>query len=307
MSDISKMSPTSWIQLLILSIFWGGSFFFVELALRELPIFVIVFTRVFLGFILLFLFSVLTGRKFVKDKNIWLIFLIMGLLNNAIPFCMIVTGQRFISGGFASILNSVTPFITVILAHIFTTDEKITTNKIIGLICGIIGVTTLIGYNPLNTESNEILGVFSVLTASTSYAFAGVFGRRLKKYKIDPVVTSTGQLLCSSAILLPVMLILNKPWTLSMPSMNTVGAILGIALFSTSIAYILYFKILSSAGATNVLLVTFLVPISAVILGFLFLSESFQIRQGIGMFIIGCGLISIDGRLIEKIKTIVFK
>lgn len=300
MSDISKMSIINWIQLIILSILWGGSFFFVEIALKELPIFTIVFFRVFIGFLILLLFVIFTGRKIVRDKKIWLSFLIMAILNNVIPFCMIVSGQRYISGGFASILNSVTPFITVIIAHFFTLDEKVTKSKIIGLIFGITGVATLIGYNPFKSQSIEVIGVFSILTASTSYACAGIFGRRFKKHKLDPVVTSTGQLFCSSIVLLPIMLLFNKPWTLQFPSFNTIGAILGIALFSTAIAYIIYFKILSNSGATNVLLVTFLVPISAVILGVLFLSEKFQMRQVLGMVIIGSGLIFIDGRLLKR-------
>lgn len=294
------MSIKNWFLLIFLSMLWGGSFFFVEIALEELPIFVIVFFRVFIGFLFLFIFSLITKRKMVRDKNILLSFFIMGLINNVIPFSMIVSGQKYISGGLASILNSATPFITVIIAHFFTTDEKVSINKIVGLILGVFGVVILIGLNPLNIEGDELIGILSILTASTSYACAGIFGRKFKKYNLDPVVTSTGQLFSSSILLLPLMLFIDKPWNIKVLSGSSLGAILGIALFSTSIAYIIYFKILSSAGATNVLLVTFLVPVSAVLLGVLFLSEEFNLRQGLGMIIIGLGLLFIDGRVIKK-------
>jgi len=215
---------------------------------------------------------------------------------------MIVSGQQFISGGFASILNATTPFFTVLIAHFMTKDEKINIGKVFGVIFGFIGVFILIGFESLKNESNEIFGIIAILIAANSYAFAGVWGRRFKSLKIDPVVTSTGQLMSSSFVLLPIMLIVDQPWNLSMPTFNVLGAILGIALFSTSLAYIVFFKILSSSGATNVMLVTFLIPISAILLGVFILSEKFEIQYLIGMLVIGIGLIFIDGRLIRRIK-----
>ncbi len=302
MKEISKMNTKSWLLLLLLSFLWGGSFFFVEIALSALPIFTIVFLRVFIGAIILLVFLVVTGREIPKDKKVWLNLFVMGFLNNVIPFCMIVRGQQFISSGFASILNATTPFFTVIVAHFLTKDEKIDIRKILGVLFGFLGVFILIGFEPLKKGSNEIFGIMSILIAAISYSFAGIWGRRFRTLKVDPVVTSTGQLISSSFVLFPIMLIVDQPWNLSMPALNIWGAIIGIALFSTSLAYIIFFKILSSSGATNVMLVTFLIPISAILLGVFILSEKFEIQYLIGMVVIGIGLVFIDGRLIQRIK-----
>lgn len=295
------MNSKNWLRLLLLSILWGGSFFFVEVALTGLPIFTIVFLRVFIGAGILLAFILIRGHKIPKGKKIWLDFLVMGILNNAIPFCMIVSGQQFISGGFASLLNATTPFFTVATAHFLTKDEKVTFGKTTGVALGITGVAVLIGLETLTGSSNKFIGIMAVLTAAISYSFAGIWGRRFKSYNIEPVVPAAGQLICSSVLLLPVMLIVDAPWSLELPGMQVWTAVFGMALFSTALAYILYFRILSSSGATNVLLVTFLIPVNAILLGVFILSEVFKAQYLIGIFLIGLGLISIDGRLIMKI------
>lgn len=296
------MKKKDWLLLILLSILWGGSYFFVEIALTALPIFTIVFLRVFTAAILLLLFIFLSGRKLPKERKIWFTLFVMGILNNAIPFTMIVSGQQYINSGFASILIAATPFFTVTAAHFLTKDEKINISKITAVLFGILGVTVLIGFESLIWEANELKGIIFILIASLSYSTAGIWGKRFKSLDIDPVATATGQLICSSILLLPVMLISDKPWNLPFPPLEVWGAIIGIALFSTSIAYIVYFKILANYGATNVLLVTFLIPIVAVVLGILFLSEEFKVQYLLGMLIIGIGLLAIDGRLIQKIK-----
>ena len=296
------MDFKDWLRLILLSLLWGGSFFFVEVALTALPIFTIVFIRVLLGALILLVFIKLSGRIFPEGKKIWLELLVMGILNNVIPFCMIVNGQRYISGGFASILNATTPFFTVVTAHFLTRDEKLNARKIAGVLMGIAGVSVLIGFEAISGGSNKLIGIVSVLCAATSYSFAGVWGRRFKAYEIDPVMPAAGQLICSSLVLLPIALIVDTPWKLAMPGARVWAAILGIALLSTALAYILYFKILASSGATNVLLVTFLVPVSAVLLGVFILSETFRAQYLAGMVIIGLGLIIIDGRLLARIR-----
>ncbi|MDC7220665.1 MAG: EamA family transporter [Spirochaetales bacterium] len=296
------MTITDWILLLILSLLWGGSFFFVEVALTGLPVFTIVFLRVFLGALILRGFLLISGKKLPRDRVIWRRLFIMGLLNNAVPFCLIVTGQQFINGGFASIINGTTPFFTVLAAHFFTRDEKINTRKIAGVILGITGVVVLIGFESLQKGSHKLWGALAVVGAALSYSLAGVWGKGFKKLGLDPALTATGQLLCSSLLLFPVMLLVDKPWQLNLPGLDVWAALLGIALFSTALAYIIYFKILSSSGATNVLLVTFLVPVSAVLLGVLFLSEEFKLQYLYGMLAIGMGLVFIDGRIPAKIR-----
>lgn len=300
----NQMSSASWLQLFVLSILWGGSFFFVKIALIDLPIFTIVFLRVALGSLILLLFITIKKKKLPGSRKIWFHLIIMGILNNVIPFSLIVSAQKIIDSGFASILNATTPFFTIIIAHIFTKDESLSLKKIIGIIIGLSGVVILIGYKSVFSGKNEFLGAILMLIAALSYAFAGVWGKRFKEFKIDPILISTGQLICSSILLLPITLIIDKPWTLSIPSSQTWLAILGIALFSTSIAYIIYFKILSTSGATNVLLVTLLIPISALLLGVAILSEVFYIQYIYGIMIIGLGLLILDGRITDKIRRI---
>ena len=229
--------------------------------------------------------------------------IVLGLLNNIFPFCLIVFGQQYISTGFASIMNGTTPFFAVMAAHFFTQDEKISGRKIIGVLLGLIGVLILVGYDALLDGSNKFIGAMAIMGAAIFYSLAGIWGKKFKSMNMDPVAISTGQLICSSFLLLPVVLFVDQPWRLIFPGLNVWIALFGIALFSTSLAYILYFKILSSSGATNVLLVTFLIPVSAVLLGVFFLSEEFEIQYLYGMMFIGAGLIFIDGRLIDRIKV----
>lgn len=305
MNYSNSMKYSCWMLLIILSILWGGSFFFSKIALKEFPIFSIVFLRVFFGGVILFVFALITKKKLPTDAKIWFSFLVMGLLNNVIPFSMIVSAQKYIDSGFASILNAATPFFTIIVAHFLTKDEKLTIRKIIGLIMGLSGVVILIGYNTIFSGANELIGAIAVVIAALSYAFAGVWGKRFKAYGIDPVITATGQLLCSSIILLPIILIIDRPWNITMPSFPVCFSIFGIALFSTSLAYIIYFKVLSSSGATNVLLVTLLIPVSAIFLGVFILSEEFHNQYVYGILIIGMGLAIIDGRLLHHVKGVI--
>ncbi|MDC7223596.1 MAG: DMT family transporter [Spirochaetales bacterium] len=295
------MDLINWLRLFVLSVLWGGSFFFVEVALTGLPLFTIVFLRVFLGAALLFLFILFAGKAVPKDRRIWRDFFVMGLLNNVVPFCLIVGGQRYISGGFASLLNGTTPFFTVVAAHFFTSDEKLNGGKVIGVILGITGVAFLTGFETLSGGSHEIRGILSFLGAAVSYALAALWGRRFKSYELDPVVPAAGQLACSSLLLLPVLLITDRPWMLERPDGAVWAAVGGIALLSTALAYVLYFKILASAGATHVLLVTFLIPITAILLGVFLLAESFKIEYLPGIFMIGAGLAFIDGGFLRWI------
>ncbi len=293
-----QMTRTTWLLLALLSVFWGGSFFFVELALRDLPTLTIVFFRVAIAAVALHLYLLFKSKKISRDIKIWFNFLIMGLLNNLIPFSLIVWGQVFIEAGLASILNATTPIFTVILAHFLLKDEKMTRNKIFGVVLGLVGVVVLIGLEPLQGFSQNILAQLAVIGAAVSYAFAGIYGRRFKD--IEAIYTATGMLTSTAIIMLPIALIVDRPWHLS-PSFISVLAILGSALVSTVAAYLIYFHILSVAGATNVLLVTMLIPVSAVLLSSLFLGERLHWTAFAGMVLIILALVVVDGRSLRRL------
>ena len=297
-----SMNTKVWAMLILLSILWGGSFFFVGVAVHDLPLLSIVTLRVGIAAFTLWGIAMMIGLRPPKSFKVWGAFLGMGLLNNAIPFALIVWAQTQIASGLASILNAATPIFTVVVAGILLPDERPKLLKVIGVIFGFVGVAVMIGVPALGDKS-DLLAQLAILAAAISYAFAGVYGRRFKSLGVNPVITAAGQVTASTLILLPVTLFVDGTIEMDSTNMSTWIAIIGLAVASTAIAYVLYFRILELAGATNVLLVTLLVPVSAVLLGSLFLNESLEMIHFLGMALIAFGLSAIDGRLWRRMKS----
>ncbi len=298
----TTMKPTEWALLILLALVWGGSFFFNAVAVAALPPFTVVFARVFLAALILLAVLPVVGIKMPKEPRIWWAFLVMGLINNAIPFTLIVWSQIHIASGLAAILNATTPLFTVLVAHMATSDERLTKGRVLGVILGFVGVITLIGLDGMAAENTKTLAIFAVLAGALVYGVAGIYGRRFAALGVPPLATATGQVTASSALLLPVMLVVDQPWTLPMPSGPVLLSLLGIAAISTAFAYFLYFRILATAGATNLLLVTFLIPVSAILLGVSFLGEILLPQHLAGMALIGGGLAAIDGRVWRMVR-----
>jgi drug/metabolite transporter (DMT)-like permease len=293
------MGLNEWLLIVFLSMIWGGSFFFVGVAVKTMTPLTIVLCRVGLAALILLGVVVLTGRRMPASPRLWLAFFVMGALNNLIPFSLIVWGQTHIASSLASILNATTPIFSVILAHLLTREERLTTNRLSGVLIGWVGVSVLIGVESLGGFGLQVLGQVAVLGASCSYALAAIFGRRFKN--LDPVVVSTGMLCASTLMVLPVALVTEQPWHLA-PGATTWAALVGLAAISTALAYIIYFRVLAVAGATNILLVTFLIPVSAIFLGIMVLGERPGWNAFGGMMLIFAGLIAIDGRLLNGRK-----
>jgi drug/metabolite transporter (DMT)-like permease len=291
-----RMDRQEWLALTLLSVLWGGSFLFAGLQVKALPPFTIVFLRVGLAAVILNVLVRTTARTMPAELAAWRAFFAMGLLNNAIPFCLIVWGQGHIASGFAAILNATTPIFTVIVANFTTSDEKMTTNRLLGVVLGFAGVVVLTGADAWKGLGADLLAELAVLVAAISYAFAGVYGRRFRRLGIEPIVTATGQVTASALMLFPVAMLADTPWTLAAPPMVVWLAAIGSALFSTVLAYVLYFRILATAGATNLSLVTFLIPVSAIVMGAVVLGEHLATRHFAGLALIGAGLAAIDGR-----------
>ncbi len=298
----ASMSQLDWFLLITLSIVWGGSFFFTGIALKGLPPLTLVFLRVFGTALILHAIIVLRGRRMPGGKNVWLAFFAMGLLNNFIPFSLIVWGQTHIASGLAAILNATTPLSTVIVAHFLTGDEKMHSNKLAGVLVGFAGVAVMLGPELFLGISKNLLAEAAVLAAALSYAFASVFGKRFKAMGVQPMETATGQVTASAVMALPIALFVDHPFSLAMPGMDVWLAVAGYIVLSTVLAYILYFRLLSSAGATNLMLVTFLIPVSAILLGVAFLNEVLEARHMMGMALIGAGLALIDGRILLRAR-----
>ena len=289
------MNRREWAMLVTLSVLWGGSFFFAEIALESLPPLTIVTLRVGLAAITLWLVVLALKLPIPNSTPIWIAFLTMGLLNNVLPFSLIVWGQSQISSGLAAILNATAPLFGVIVAGILLRDESATPLKIMGVVVGFAGVIVMMDLSSIATSS--LLAQLAILAAALSYACASVYGRRFKATGLNPILVAAGQVTGSTLLLLPIALWVdgNDPYA-NVPA-QVWAAIISLAVFSTAAAYILYFKLLASAGATNILLVTLLVPVSAILLGWLFLKESLQTPHIIGMALIALGLSAIDGRL----------
>ena len=297
-----NMGRREWIMLLILSVLWGGSFFFVGVAVKELPPLTIVTLRVLFAALILWVVLLLLGYQVPKSVKVWLALFLMGMLNNVIPFSLIVWGQTHIASGLASILNATTPLFTVVIAGMLLTDERITAQKLVGIVIGFIGVVVLIGPSSLKGLGTHTLAQIAILGAAISYGLAGVYGRRFKKMGINPMIAAAGQVTASAILLLPIAIFIERPDQLTLPGIEVWLAIIGLVVFSTVLAYLLYFRILSSSGATNLLLVTFLIPVSVILLGSVVLGESLEVEHFIGMGFIGIGLSAIDGRIWDRIK-----
>jgi len=295
------MGPTAWLLLIFLSILWGGSFFFSKIALSELQPFTVVLGRVSIAAVMLIFVVFATGHRMPKSPKVWAAFLVMGLLNNLIPFSLIFWGQTLIPSSLAAILNATTPVWTILLAHFLTTDERLTSHKLVGVIIGVIGVVITIGVIDLQGLGSNVIAQLAVLGAAVSYALAGIYGKRFRGS--PPIVTASGQVICTTLLLIPITILVDKPWMLPAPSMIMLGAMLGLALLSTALAYIIYFRLLSNVGATNLLLVTFLIPVSAILLGVRILDERLVIHQLVGMAVIGLSLVIIDGRVLAANRS----
>lgn len=292
------MGPREWLLLLLLSVLWGGSFFFGKVAVGEWPPLMVVLARCALAAGALYLVMRMRGLDLAVGAGLWRSFFAMGLLNNLIPFCLIFWSQTQLPSGLSAILNATTPVFGVLVAHVFGQNERATPLKFAGVAAGLCGVAILMGPDARAGFSGSLLAQLAGLGAALSYGFSGLYGRRFRE--VPPLVSATGQLTATSVMMVPVMLVFAPPWTLPVPSWHAVGALVGLALVSTALAYVIFFEIMRRAGATNVMLVTFLIPVSAILLGAGLLNESLLPRHFLGMAAIFAGLALIDGRLFRR-------
>jgi drug/metabolite transporter (DMT)-like permease len=290
------MTALEWALLALLSLLWGGSFLFIGVAVKELPPLTLVALRVGLAAAILWSSAPILGVKPPKSARAVAALIVMGVGNNALPFSLISWGQTHLPSGLASILNASTPLFTVIAAHFLTKTEKLSGAKLMGTVAGLAGVAALVGPALLTAGGADLWAELAVLAASACYALTTIFARRMPALGLKPVDIAAGQTTVAALLVAPLALALDRPWTLPWPSAATVASVLAIAALSTALAYIVYFRILAGAGATNVVLVTLLVPATSVLLGALFLHERLMGRQFLGYALIALGLAFIDGR-----------
>jgi drug/metabolite transporter (DMT)-like permease len=296
-----SISATDWLLLILLSVLWGGAFYFAKIAVLEIPPLTLALGRVAIAAgTLVLLMQVMTrfsGGPLPRDRATWIVFAVMALLNNVIPFALVFWAQIHISIGLASILNATSPLFSVVVAHLLTADDKLTPGRGAGLVAGFIGVVLLIGPDLLGELGAHVWAQLACLAAACSYAFGAVYSRRLRA--VPPLTVATGQLTMSAVWLLPAAFIVERPAILLSVSSAALWALVALAVVSTAFAYLIYFRIIARAGATNALLVTFLIPVSAILLGMLLLGERLEWHQIAGMVAIFVGLAAIDGRALR--------
>ena len=331
---------TDWGLLLLLSLLWGGAFFFVGIAVHSLPPLTIVAGRLVGAAIVLHLALRLTGERFPAAPAVLAAFLAMGVLNNAIPFTLFSWGQQHIASALAAIFNATTPLFTVLIAQLLTDDEKLTAGRGLGVLVGFGGVVVMVGPKLLAGVDASLLAALACLGAALSYGFAGIFGRRFRRMGLTPLATAAGQVTASSVLMLPLalrtalppfgntsvmllkdssiastitvaeltragqLLAVSTPWRLAALPAEAILAVAGLALLSTAGGYIIFFRLLASIGATGASLVTFLVPVSAIVLGTLVLGERLSAEHLAGMALIGIGLALIDGRPARRLRRL---
>ncbi len=291
------MGRREWSILLLLSVLWGGSFFFIQVAVRDVAPLTFVWIRVTIAAAALWLFLAWRREPIHLPRRALGALLLLALLNNALPFVLFAWSQTQIASGLAAILNATTPIWGVIVAHLFTRDEKMTPARLAGVLLGFGGVALMIGPHFLAGLGGDLPALLACLVATFCYAMAGVWARRFKAMGVAPVTVATGQLTGAMLVMLPLALIVDRPWLAAAPPLGAWAAIIALALLCTAFAYILYFRLIDSAGATNALLVTLMIPPTAILLGGLFLGEALTGRDFAGMALIALGLAAIDGRL----------
>jgi drug/metabolite transporter (DMT)-like permease len=291
--------PRAWALLLLLSLLWGGSFFFIAVALRDVPPLTLVASRALLAAAALWIAARTLGLRIPPGRAALVTLLGMGVLNNVIPFTLIAWAQLHLASGVASILNATTPVWGVLLGAALGA-AGVTKLRAAGVVSGFAGVVLLMGVDKLAAPGSDTLAVLAMLGATLSYAAAGLWAKRLAHDGIPPLIGAAGQCSVSTVLLGAAALALETPWALPLPSTPALAALLALGLFSTGLAYALFFRVIELAGGMNAMLVTFLIPPVAIALGVAVLGETFLARHALGCLVILLGLALIDGRLFRR-------
>ncbi len=298
MTAQKSLTGAAWALLLLLSLIWGASFLSIRVALDEIGPLTSVAHRTFWAMLVLWAVIALLRLPVPKDPRLWGAFLIMGLLNNVIPFGLMAWGQLHIETGLTSILNAATAIFGVLAAALAFPDERLTLRRALGVSLGFLGVATAIGLGNLLNFDLRSLAQLAVIGGTISYALAGIWARKTLS-GLRPEVAAAGMLTGSTLITLPLAWIAEGPPTLALQT-DTWIAIGYYAVIATAIAYLLYYKVLQLAGSGNLLLCTLLIAPVAIVLGALVRDESLDPRAYIGFALLALGLLILDGRLFRK-------
>ena len=293
------MELRSWSLILLLGFLWGSSFLFVELLLEALTPFSIVYLRVLIASLIFLVLLIIIRPRFQLTKGVILSLVIMAILNNILPFLLIAIGQQSTTGSLASILNANTSLLTILMASILIPSEKLSINRLVGVVVGVLGVTIAVGVESLFDFYDGRSGKYLILAATVSYAFAGIWGR-IKLSQVPPIISASGMLIMSTVVMTPFAFFYRSEEIMGL-SLNIFVLATAFALLCSVAAYFIYFKILEGTGAGNLLLCTIIIPPSAIILNAIFLGEAISYSELFGLLLIVFGLLILDGRVLETI------
>lgn len=296
------MNRGDWLILGALALIWGSAFFFIGVAVRHVQPLTYVWLRLMIAAAGMWVFVKAKGGTVDLPPKVWESMVVLALLNNAIPFVLIGWGEVHIASGLAAILNATTPIWGVLVAHFLTHDERMSARKLAGVLLGFAGVLAMMGPMLLSKLGTGTLAQIACVVAALLYALAAVWARRFRRLGISPLTVTTGQLTAGALIMFPVAMVVDQPWTEPFPPLSAWAAIAALALLCSAFAYVLYFRLIDHAGATNALLVTLLVPPVAILLGVLFLGETLAPEDIAGLVLIALGLAAIDGRLVAALS-----
>ena len=298
------MSGSAWLILIVLSVVWGSNFLLIAIALPAVPVFTLVAIRAVLAALILGIVLRFAGERLPRDRHIWGMFFIAGVAGAFMPFTLATIAITGIPSSLAGILNATAPFFGIILAQLMTHDEKLNAKTVIGVAIGFGGVVIMIGVDAGVQTATHVWAMAAMLMSAACFSFAAVYGKRFSALGVRPLTVATAQIIAAALVAIPVALIIDQPWTLPVPASGPVLAILAQALGPTVLAFVLFYRFLPKAGAVNMTLVAFLIPITAILLGAIFLHERLSLHHFLVMASIGLGLAMIDGRPLNWLRRI---
>ena len=300
MTDQKSLSGRAWAEMLVLALIWGGSFLSIRIALDEISPMMSVAHRVTWAMLVLWGVVAMMRIPLPRNPRIWFAFLVMGLLNNVIPFVLMAWGQLHIESGLTSILNAFTAVVGVVMAALFFSDERLTPRKIIGVVLGFFGVAVAIGLENFKNFDLRSLAQLAVIGGTVAYAVAGVWARK-NLAGMPPQLAAAGMLTGATVIMLPLVYFVEGLPTFDLQP-RTLVAIGYYAVIATATAYLLYYRVLAMAGSGNLMLVTLLVAPVAITLGAVVLGEKLSANAFVGFVILAVGLIILDGRVWKALR-----
>ena len=300
MNDQKSLSGRAWAEMLVLALIWGGSFLSIRIALDEISPLMSVAHRVTWAMLVLWVVVAVMRIPLPRNPRIWFAFVVMGLLNNVIPFVLMAWGQLHIESGLTSILNAFTAVVGVVMAALFFSDERLTPRKIIGVVLGFFGVSVAIGLENFKNFDLRSLAQLAVIGGTVAYAVAGVWARK-NLVGMPPQLAAAGMLTGATVIMLPLVYFVEGLPTFDLKP-RTLVAIGYYAVIATAAAYLLYYRVLAMAGSGNLMLVTLLVAPIAITLGAVVLGEKLSANAFVGLVILAVGVIILDGRVWKALR-----